>query len=713
MPVSERLRRIGPVARVLLLLLAALPAFAAPSVHVSVGHRDALQAELDRAGAVVLDDDADYATSPAATLVLRSGQRIQGGWNTRLPVLIIPGGVSNVQISGITGAARDAPDIVLTGGEPNDDVNIVGANGGRAGGAGRLKVELAEGSRVNRLVLQEFGGLRVRHAHSGYVRDSLFSRLLSYWKGPVLDWQGNASERSFGNAMVGISLVTPQAGALWRDVGELWLVGWDCESWNSEHRYANECFSINGAAGVVSVGLSGGSSVRAPEAVLAKFARVDRLVTVFQHGKAGNGARADVSLREVADWLNVQDEGVTRVDDALPPLRARRQVLARTQAGVAEEIDANVALPAGLGLRSLPRPQRRDIGVAVAPTAEQLSADARPALQARLDKEHVVSLAAGIYVLHRPLELGTPDAIEGLIGPREGAAVLVAAGDFPIIKGRSWRARWQRRDADVRVVLSRLTFSGGSHGIRWSGDESDLGPSATVAWSTFSDLKFLQQRVAAVELSDITGLDSNLWQHVDIADVPVAIRGRGHGSGPGMNYADKQAFIDCQFQRIHGATWDWVADRSSGGEVWLDNVFEDVGQLTHTQAAVNLTWYNALINNVHGHTAIEVADHGSTATYYFYMLNSEWRGSGPEVVTDTQSNGIGTLFVNTVFGQRGGTLVAPTGRQVLSAWGSQITGSAQPGAIYRGLFIDSQIGPFRHHLQWVREGRSIDPSSFH
>lgn len=703
------------VARVLLALMSLFPlGHGQAATHVPVERRGSLQEELDRATEVVLDDDADYGALSATPLVLRSGQSIRGGWNTLVPRLEIPGGVSHVRITSVRGAGRDAADIVFTGGEPNDDVVIAGDNGGRAGGAGRLKVEMLPGSRINRLSLSEFGGLRIHHERSGYVRDSLFDRFLSYWRGPVLLWRGNQREPSGGNLFVGFSVITPQSGAEWYDVGPMWLVGADCETWNGGRRGSVDCLVVDGATDLVSIGLSGGTAVPADSGALARLSRVDRLATFFLRGHGGDRSDADILLDRVGSWINVQDEGVSRRVDTRAPAGSRRiDVASARPAGADGAIDTkpgrSLSLPVGLRAGAWPRPTRREI---VDPAPEVLGSgqdhpDSAARLQARLDADRVVRLESGVYYLARPLEIGTPGRMEGLVAPAGRPAVLVAMGDFPIIKGRPHQPSLARPAPDTRLVLSNLTLYGGSHGIRWSAREDDLGPDATVAWSTFSGLSFLHQRVAAVEVVGITGIDSNLWQHVDVRDVPVAFRGAGHGSGPGMNYADKQAFVDCQFQHVAGAVWDWISDRPSGGEQWWGDFFDDVGALSRTRAAVGLIWYNVVVHDVHGPKAIQVIDRGTTATYYFTMLDSLWSGTGPAVVTDTQSSGIGTLFVNTTFGQRGGTLVARDGRQSLSSWGSVITGSAQPGSVDSGVFIDSRLGPYDRHVQWVSGGHAL------
>ena len=113
------------------------------------------------------------------------------------------------------------------------------------------------------------------------------------------------------------------------------------------------------------------------------------------------------------------------------------------------------------------------------------------------------------------------------------------------------------------------------------------------------------------------------------------------------------------------------------------------------------------MENVSGDVAIHVTDSGSTATYYFAMIDSLWRGKGPAVVTDTQSWQVGTLFIDTEFAQSGGSIVAPSGEQTLFAWGSRITGSAAVGAVKNGLFIHSHMGRYNKAMQIVEADEII------
>jgi hypothetical protein len=470
----------------------------------------------------------------------------------------------------------------------------------------------------------------------------------------------------------------------------------------------------------VSIGLSGGTAHPQHGGALLGVSDVPVFVSWFQRGRGGDLDAADVVLDDVGTLVTVQAEDGTRVrdpraDPSAMRLRLLEPALDRGAARVMPLATATAERQARLRaalIGSVPtagrlKPELRRSIDALGPSWRAGLAtqpDSSATIQAAIDKNGIASLPPGVYYLDKPLKVGARRRVEGLIGAARERVQLVAKGDFPIIEGRGDIGR-DGEAALVSLVLSGLTLQGGTYGIHWSAEPGNLGAGGVVAWSEFSELTFAEQSIAGVNAAHIGGIDSNLWRRVDFRDLPVAFRGDGTGNGAGMNYADKQHFFDCQYQRIGDAVWYWTSDRASGGQIWTDNVYFDVGQLTRTRAANNLLWVNALIDGVHGDVGIAVTDTGATATYYFTMIDSLWRGRGPAVVTDTQSWRVGTLFVATEFAQAGGSIVAAEGDETLFAWGSRITGSAEVGAVRQGLFIDSRFGRFDQLLHVVVEGR--------
>jgi len=680
-----------------------------PTYHVTVDERGGLQSLLLAHRNLVLDANRDYRSPAVSELQVSSGMRIEGGWNTRVPQIVIEPGASHVKIVQVRSDALSGPDVVFAAGKRIEDVDIIGGSGG-IGTA--IHVKVADGAHLHRVRVSQFGGLIVDQAHSGSVRDSVFAGLLGYWPGPHVSWTGNRAEPSGSNLFLGMNSVTPQKGSSWRDVGDLWWVNADCESWNLHDHDQSECFRFKGATTLVSLGLSGGTSSPQLAGALARFDDVDALVSWFLHGKGGTRDAADLYLANVRSATLIQNSASRILDDAPPsPTRAdllgphEQQSAAASAAPASGALKAMAALtPPPAGLR---RPERRILAAddrsSVAFAADQ---DASIAIQRRIDREGIVRLAPGTYYLDHPLKLGSGTRTEGLLGDDEAGVRLVARGDFPVIEGRgNFVFPTGGGDATlIYLVLDRLTIESGSFGINWTSQPDNFGSGATVAFSSFSNLTFAHQKNAGINVEGIHGIDANFWYRVDFVDMPIAIRGRGKGIGAAMNYADKQSFVDCQFQDIGQAVWDWGSDRPSGGELWIDSYFYNVGQISRTRSATSLLWANDVIDNVAGDVGIHVLDDGSTATDYFIQYDCLWKGRAPKVVTDSQSFGIGTLFVRSRFEASDAALVARAGAQAVSAWDSTFPASMTSGAVAQGLFVNSPIGDIRQPVEIYDRG---------
>jgi hypothetical protein len=708
------------VAALLVLPLSALAEESRP-YRVAVAEKLKLQDLLDEHRSLKLDSNSDYRTGGIAKLKMSSGQRIEGGWNTRVPQIEIPGGASNVFLSGIRGDAPAHVDVVFSGGAENNDVQIIGGSGGSTT---NIRVLISAGARVNRLRLSEFGGLEVQQAESGYVRDSNFTRLLGYWEGPHVLWHGNLSEPSHGNVFLGLSSITPQRGSLWSKTGDLQLVGWDCESWNSNGRGPLECFVIDEVPRVVSIGLSGGTAYPAQGGALAKFHDVQEFIGWFSHGHGGERATGDILFDAVGTAVLTQSARETREVFQHDPQDAQRvRILHPMQTPDVDSVngtplDQRVAeandswLPATYGgatvRAALPKPTRRSIEDGLGASWRNRLAerpDSASMLQARIDREGIVRVDAGVYYLERPLRIGSHKRVEGLIGSHRDAVYLVAKGNFPVIEGRGGRRYAVDGESPLTIVLSDMTLYGGSYGASFTGGAEGAGDGAQIAWSTFSNLKFMKQTRAGVLASGILGFDSNFWYRVDFYDMPVAIRGEGNGIAAGMNYADKQYFLDCQFQQIRDAVWYWTADRQSGGQIWQDDYFHDVGGISRTRAAANMLWANTVMEDITGPVGIDVVDAGKTATYYFYLFDCLVMGMGPHTFADTLSYGNAVLYIDSEFRQRGGQMVGSQIPQSFFAVNSRLSGSAKLGPVTEGVMVDSSFGDRDRKLQVVRSGK--------
>ena len=687
-----------------LLACAGMPANSMAAVPAAFLKKGAnLQKLLDTTGELWLAPDVDYRSFGGKPLKVPSGAKILSRWNARLPVLVIEGGVRDVWIEGLDGGGTEEPDIVFTGGMPNRDITIIGGNGGRIGLAGRLKVRLEDDSRVEKLDLAEYGALEVLQGTSGYVRHSVFSHALGYRPGSTIWWEGNEDEPSMANTFIHISSITPQWKSRWDHAGPLWLLAWDCESWNSNGKGDKNCFEVSNSPSVISIGLSGGTAYTAEAGALARIRSVPLVADFSSRPRGGSIDGADLLLEKVGDNYHVFRSEIRVVDRAPGSIRVgdlglddRSLLEPKRPTGPSSEMQAvlrrHVFPPVpGLGMT----------GVFAQPLPSSSSAaklnyypdamDQSAFLQHLIDQDGVARVAPGIYWLSRSLKIGSMGRAEGLVASAPGEVVLAATGDFPIIEGRGTK-EIAKQDPRVRsIVLSGVAMVGGSHGIFWNADAGNIGPGRVIASSTFEYLRFSGQSVAGVAAVGTGGIDSNSWRRVLFENSPIAVMGVGKGADAGMNYADKQGFILCTFRNIRDAVWSWDSARPSGGNFWYRSEFENVGTVSRTRAAYGMTWFASTFTDVRGDVAFKMLDNGSTATGDFYVISGRWTGKGPAVVTSTASWGLGTFLLGSEFRQRHGMLVSSQENDALLLWGSEVAASESGLFPERHLVINSVI----------------------
>ena len=672
---------------------------AAPTAFLKKGAD--LQKLLDTTGELWLAPDIDYRSLGGKPLKVPSGAKILSRWNARLPVLVIEGGVHDVWIEGLDGGGGEEPDIVFTGGLPNRNITIIGGNGGRIGIAGRLKVRLEDDSRVEGLDLAEYGALEVLQGTSGYVRHSVFSHALGYRPGSTIWWEGNDDERSADNAFLYIASITPQWRSRWNRAGPLWLVGWDCESWNGSGNGDSNCFEVTNSPSLISMGLSGGTVYTAEGGALANIHQIPLVADFSSRPKGGFRENADLIFDQVGENFHLFRSDIHVVDRRPIGVRSgffRRQV---------ESLDASkIVDQPSMKMRNLlqshvfpPLPDATKIGAFASPMTQPVALpttglttpdmDHAMSLQRLIDRDGVARVSPGIYRLARSLRVGTTNRIEGLVASAPGEVVLVAAGNFPLIQGRTIVGRSRTELGQQAIVLSGLALVGGSHGILWSAESANVGPGVKVAHSTFENLRFIGQSVAGVAVLGIEGFDSNSWRRVSFEDMPIALMGVGKGGNFGMNYADKQGFMLCSFRNVRDAVWSWDTERPSGGNFWYRSTFDSVGAVSRTRAAYGLTWFSSTFHDVQAARAIDVLDNGRTETGEFYLISTRWSGRGPNAITDTSSWGQGTYLLGSEFSQQKSRLVGSDAVDMLLSWGNQIGTSIDRVSPDKALVINT------------------------
>jgi hypothetical protein len=562
-----------------------------------------------------------------------------------------------------------------------------------------LKIRLEDDSRVERLDLAEYGALEVLQGTTGYVRSSVFAHALGYRRGSTIWWEGNEKEPSAGNAFLHVSSITPQWKSRWNHAGPLWLVGWDCESWNGVGKGDTNCFEVANSPSLISMGLSGGTVYGTADGALASITNVPLVADFSSRPRGGNAENADVIFDRVGDNYSVFRAAFRLVDRSPVGPRTGDFAVDPSPLAVATPVvGPSAAVRELLQRHEFPAiPGPLETGVFALPPSASLSVstladgsavvDQAAFLQRLIDRDGVARITPGVYRLSHPLQLGSVERIEGLVAAAPGEVVLVAGGDFPVIQGR--RSSAGDKPAQLSVVLSGVALVGGNYGIYWSAEPGNFGAGMTVAHSTFEHLRFTGQSVAGVAALGIAGIDSNSWRRVLFEALPIAVLGAGKGAQLGMNYADKQGFMLCTFRQVREAVWSWDSERPSGGNFWYRSAFEQVGAVSRTRAAYNLIWFGSTFKDVGATRGLSMLDYGTTATGDFFVISSRWSGRGPAAVTDTASWGVGTYLLGSEFLQQEGGLVGSRDSDTLLVWGSRVGVDGRDGLPAKHLVINT------------------------
>jgi hypothetical protein len=682
--------------------------------HVHVRDKLLLQKLLDRSGALILDPDADYRTGGLPRLVMSSGQRIVGGWNTRVPQILIPGGVSKVTIDSVYGTGYPAADILFSGGGGTTDDCVVIGGFGSAGT--NTFLGFAPGAMVNRLHVSYFGGAKADLSQRGYIRDSTFVAGALYNIGPALFFKGNEETRSYGNAFLGIASTTNHYSNVWEDFGDLWAVGLDCESWNQPALPSEKsCFVFRNLRTVRGTGPTGGT-VYPGSGSIAEYDKVSSVALVWPIGHGGQNDVADFRFNQVDTTVLVHAASNVRYVYTHDPAGALRVKFLYPFGG--DPNTDNLVNGAKIGGQLEPSSAQRITDALgskqASPTVTKPSLhhiddllgskwmdglsskpDSSAFIQNLIDRDHKAKLAPGVYYLDRPLKVGSAQAREGIIGSDKDRTYLVAKGAFPVIEGRGdFRLPGYTTPVGMNVVFEGLTLFGGTYGIFFSDVPGNNGSFAQINWSRFANLKFIRQSRAAVRAEHIYGFDNNLWYKVDFLDTVDGVSGEGSGFNAGMTYADKQYFVECQFENLRGAAWAWNAERASGGNSIVDSYFLNDGSISNTRSAYNNIWVNDVFEDIHGPYGIHLADsNGTTATYILAQFDCLWKGAPPSAITGTGSSLMGTLFIDTEFAEEGGQITSSLGRQAVLLWNGRITNGASLGTPVDSLVINSAVLP--------------------
>lgn len=703
-------------------------------VYVPPSAKLQLQAYLDQYGYVILEAKGDYRTGGLPELVLSTGQKIEGGYGTIAPKILIPGGVSTAAIVGVVGGAWNSSTVEFTGVMPENSGSLDSTNyditiiGGSNGPGSNLNIKFREGAKVERLKASYISGVEALLNTAGYIRNSVFQAVASRSPGINITLAGNTNTPSYGNSILGFASTTPGGAANISQFGDLNLIVADAESWNcyvnANQPHQTQAFIISNMDALRMVGPSGGAwSQCLNTGAMTDISNTPKVVAWFDISNGGVAEEHDERLDSVNTYISTQGSLYTSLRfDNNPSDQVQASVLARYWPPTGTYINgANVVygvlqsqkdalLSAYLGQEKQTHPTKPSKRFDLDPLGDgwnedlENKPDSRIAIQNLINQNHIIKLSPGYYYLDAPLKIGS-NVAEGIIGSDNKDVYLISKGSFPVIQGRGDYTT----GTGVGIVLEGVSIYGGTYGLDFSNAVGNLGSGGQIRWSSIRNVRFSRQYIAGVNFENVYGNDNNIWYRVDFSKMPIAFRGLGSVySGAGMTYADKQYFIDNQYQDISDTVWNWDSKRGSGSEVWIDSYFSNVGSVSKTRSAYNLLWVNSVFKDITGSVAIDILDSGSTATYFFTQVDCLWEGVGPGVVTDTQSGAVGTLFIDTEFNQANGSIVAGTGTQSLSTWNSKITGSATLGNVKYGALINSLMGNYNKTITYIHNGIATD-----
>jgi hypothetical protein len=279
-------------------------------------------------------------------------------------------------------------------------------------------------------------------------------------------------------------------------------------------------------------------------------------------------------------------------------------------------------------------------------------------------------------------------------------------GAFPVFQGRGLNITVAYSPL-VTYVLENLVLYGGTYGLNCTDDPTNLGPYASVCWSHFNDLVFMNQTVAAINSYLMSGWDSNSYQHCDFINTPIAVCGYGMGNGETYGYSDKQNFNDCQFQNV-GTVWHWDSQRAEGGHVFSNCYFYKTGQLTDGRSANCMHWHNCVMDTMTGPLMFNFLDSGGTTqTLFFSVIDCLFTGPLSGIISQGMTANLGVLYENCLFATTGGSILSTISPATAYFWNCQLTGTTVVGDINRGIFVNSLMGPqHSSNIEYIVNGVS-------
>jgi hypothetical protein len=607
----------------------------AAAYPLPVSRKAELQSALDTHDAVVLDPGADYATGGVAELRIRSGHRLFGYLQSRVPRMVVEPGTTDAVVSGVTPVTPAVP------GDPNPHGTTLTFPASDSVTRGNCFMRLgtplsfilsANGASLeDNLFLGNTGLIQIDNSGGGYARNNRFIRFTSGQSSqPVISVKGDPSRRSTGNVWLWLNLLTPHGDSLYLDnQQEATVVGVDAEGWNLFDLSTKALFTTGPMGLFRLLGVVAGDNFPAPRTGVLDTAADEVQVVNVITAENGNPTVTWRSRNSRSGFI-AHDTDLTNVtlDQATNALRFAAFIpLAAAEATIngqsvasssptSTQQDALRAMFVNPATTGTPW-ERPSFGPISDPAGPNWSAnrssqpDSRAYIQNLVDTQQVARLDPGVYYVSGPIRVG-PN--RGIVGAGESRTAIIAMNSgVDIIEADGPTSGPAINEP---VLLADLTLQGGRNGIYHGYDRGSW-----IRWNGayLSHLTLRDMDDSGIFLDRCFGWDNIFVDHLTFANNRTGFKQTALTvEGRGGCYMDKVVFFHVQFVG-NGRAVDIHPYRQNTSDAWINALFRDNGTLGEWGASGNTMFANSDFINNGGSPLIQTFDWSYyCVSCYFY-----------------------------------------------------------------------------------------------
>ncbi|MBI3980842.1 hypothetical protein HY345_02490 [Candidatus Microgenomates bacterium] len=660
---------------------------------------------------VVRLEKGDYSKS-LSQITLSSNQQLYGFAGngipgdvvegTIVPKIVIPGGTSQVVLSGIkTSNIEFSPSDQVTSGNCFMRLNSY---------QGRI---VADGAKLEnniflRVNIPFFADLK---SH-GYLRNNRFIGTTLVNCHPAsgeylcLDIKGDTSRKSGGNVWLWLNNLAPWGNAIYlENLADANFVLFDVENWSWTQKATQAMFKTGPMGSVRILAAEGGQyesnpiktgffdiaaeeinfydftdnggSAADPRLVFQKENKRSSQIHFNRNFSTDDRAENPVRLKTLFGGGCCQDIMVNDNNALTSALTAQQQAalkqifLPTNQATVVWErpsFSDKIANPAGENWQ----------------TERKTKTDSTTYLQNLINTNNIARLPAGVYYISQPLKLKRG---QGIIGAGEDKTAIVAKNsDIDILRGDegksvSWEITDENNFYDTFYTLSDITLQGGKNGLHM--DEHGSGNVTRFDFGGFSHVTFRDMTEAGIFIDGIGSWDNNFHDNLTFYNNSVGVKQRNSPNSKtfvGLGHIDKNIFFHSRFI-ANGRGIDFKSRRANVANGFINSLFKDnTVQAVDTTSTGRVIYANTDFINNAGNPTIKAGD---TLTSF---VNAYFRAD--EKGQTMLDNGVeveGSIF------ERGTSQTATIMR---GGWGTFYNNKSQDmpmGALDQGLVINNSF----------------------